>query len=222
MQKITKFFREDNCGNFMINPKIDRILREIEKQEEYEQKNPDQIPTFEKVLAIGRNTGIFFNILLQNMKAKKILEIGMSIGYSTMWFAEALSKNDGKIITIDQDEKKIHRAKLNFENAGLQNYIEIKHGDALEIISKIRQDPNLEESFDFVFIDADKERYIQYFDAVLPLVKKGGIIAADNILFPERFQKFTTPYVEHVKKTPNIRTVTIPIDNGEELSLKVA
>ena len=206
----------------MINPKIDSILREIEKQEEFEQKNPHQMPASEKVLAIGRNTGIYYNILLHSIKAKKILEIGMSTGYSTMWFAEALSKNSGKIITIDQDEKKIQRAKLNFENAGLQNLIEIKHGDALEIISKIRKDPNSEESFDFVFIDADKERYIQYFDAVLPLVKKGGFIAADNILFPERFQKFTKPYVTHVNKTSNIRTVTIPIDNGEELSLKLS
>ncbi len=206
----------------MINSKIDVILKEIEKQEEFEQKNPEQIPNSEKVLAIGRNTGILFNIILQNMKAKKILEIGMSTGYSTIWFAEALGKNDGKIITIDQDEKKIQRAKLNFKNVGLENFIEIKHGDALEVVSQIKQDHDSEESFDFVFIDADKERYIQYFDAVLPLVKKGGIIAADNILFPERFQKFTKPYVEHVKKTPNIRTVTIPIDNGEELSLKLA
>ncbi len=206
----------------MINSKIDVILKEIEKQEEFEQKNPQQIPNSEKVLAIGRNTGILFNIILQNMKAKKILEIGMSTGYSTIWFAEALGKNDGKIITIDQDEKKIQRAKLNFKNVGLENFIEIKHGDALEVVSQIKQDHDSEESFDFVFIDADKERYIQYFDAVLPLVKKGGIIAADNILFPERFQKFTKPYVEHVKKTPNIRTVTIPIDNGEELSLKLA
>ena len=206
----------------MINLKIDSILKEIEKQEEFEQKNPEQIPNSEKVLAIGRNTGILFNIILQNMKAKKILEIGMSTGYSTIWFAEALGKNDGKIITIDQDEKKIQRAKLNFKNVGLENFIEIKHGDALKVVSQIKQDHDSEESFDFVFIDADKERYIQYFDAVLPLVKKGGIIAADNILFPERFQKFTKPYVEHVKKTPNIRTVTIPIDNGEELSLKLA
>ena len=206
----------------MINPKIDLILREIEKQEEFEQKNPHQIPASEKVLAIGRDTGIFYNILLQTIKAKKVLEIGMSTGYSTMWFAEAVSKNNGKIFSIDQDEKKINRAKTNFANAGLTDFIEIIHGNALEIISKIKKDCKSFESFDFVFIDADKERYIQYFDEVLPLVKKGGLIAADNILFPERFQKFTGPYVEHVKKNSNVRTVTIPIDNGEELSLKIS
>jgi len=205
----------------MIDPKIDTILQEIEKQEEFEQKNPNQIPHSEKVLAIGRNTGMFYNALLHAIKAKKILEIGMSIGYSTIWFAEALSKNDGRIITIDKDEKKILRAKENFERANLENFIDIQQGDALEIISQIGKDPTLSESFDFVFIDADKERYIQYFDEVLPLVKRGGLIAADNILFPERFRKFTNLYVNHVQKTPNIRTVTIPIDNGEELSLKL-
>ena len=206
----------------MINPKIDLILREIEKQEEFEQKNPHLIPHSEKVLAIGRDTGMFYNILLQTIKAKKVLEIGMSTGYSTMWFAEAVSKNDGKVISIDQDEKKINRAKTNFTNAELTNFIEIIHGNALDIISKIKKDHKSFESFDFVFIDADKERYIQYFDEVLPLVKKGGLIAADNILFPEKFQKYTKPYVDHVKKNPNVKTVTIPLDNGEELSLKLS
>ena len=205
----------------MVDPKIDCILREIEKQEKFEQQNPHAIPNSEKVLAIGRDTGIFYNILLQSIKAKNVLEIGMSTGYSTIWFAEAISKNNGKIITIDQDVKKIQRAKKNFEMTGLQDLIEIKHGDALEMISQINKEPGSSESFDFVFIDADKERYIQYFDAVLPLVKKGGIIAADNILFPERFQKFTKPYVKHVHNIPNIKSVTVPIDNGEELSLKL-
>lgn len=205
----------------MVDPKIDGILQEIEKQEKFEQQNPHAIPNSEKVLAIGRDTGIFYNILLQSIKAKKVLEIGMSTGYSTIWFAEAISKNNGKIITIDQDVKKIQRAKKNFEMTGLQDLIEIKHGDALEMISQINKESGSSESFDFVFIDADKERYIQYFDAILPLVKKGGIIAADNILFPERFQKFTKPYVKHVHNIPNIKSVTVPIDNGEELSLKL-
>ncbi len=90
------------------------------------------------------------------------------------------------------------------------------------MLSDINNNFNSAESFDFVFIDADKERYTQYFDAVLPMVKIGGLIGADNILFPERFQKFTNLYVKHVRKNPTIRSVTIPIDNGEELSIKLA
>ncbi|MFB5602804.1 MAG: O-methyltransferase [Candidatus Nitrosomaritimum aestuariumsis] len=205
----------------MIDSKIDSVLQRIEEQEKFEQENPHEIPNSEKVLAIGRNTGIFYNILLHTMKAKNILEIGLSTGYSTMWFADAISKTNGNIITIDFDQKKIKRAKKNFDDAKVDNFIEIRHGDALEVLSEISQEKNLQNFFDFVFIDADKERYIQYFDSVLPLVKTGGIIGADNILYPERFQKFTIPYVEHVRKNPKIKSVTIPIDNGEELSLKL-
>jgi len=206
----------------MLDSKIDTVLKRIEEQEKFEQENPYEIPNSEKVLAIGRNTGIFYNILLQSMDAKKILEIGMSSGYSTIWFAEAISKKTGgKIITIDQDKKKIERAKRNFEEAGLSDLIDIRNGDALEVILDIKNESNSSESFDFVFIDADKERYIQYFDAILPMVKPGGLIGADNILFPERFQKFSNLYVKHVRNNPKIRSVTIPIDNGEELSLKL-
>jgi len=204
----------------MISSKIETVLNKIEKQEKLEQEYPNQIPNSEKVLAIGRDTGIFYNILLHGIKAKNILEIGMSTGYSTIWFADAISKNNGKIITIDHDEKKIERAKKNFEDAGLSDLIEIHHGDALKVISSIKDKLQSSEYFDFIFIDADKERYIQYFDNVLPILKKGGLIGADNILFPERFQKFTKPYVEHVRKNPKIKSVTLPIDNGEELSLK--
>ncbi|MFB5647660.1 MAG: O-methyltransferase [Candidatus Nitrosomaritimum yanchengensis] len=205
----------------MVSSKIDFVLKKIERQEKFEQENPHQIPNSEKVLAIGRDTGIFYNILLQTMKAKNILEIGMSTGYSAMWFADAISKQDGRIITIDNDQQKIERAINNFEEAGVNNLIEIRKGDALEVLSEIcKKYP--QGFFDFVFIDADKERYIQYFDAVLPLVRINGIIGADNILYPERFQKFTTPYVEYVRKNPKIRSVTIPIDNGEEISLKLS
>jgi predicted O-methyltransferase YrrM len=207
----------------MLDTRIDNVLRRIEEQEKFEQENPSKIPNSEKVLSIGRDTGIFYNILLQNITAKKILEIGMSVGYSTIWFADSISKKpDGKIVTIDNDEKKIERAKKNFEESGISEIIDIRHGDALKILSEINNESNSFESFDFIFIDADKERYIQYFDAALPLLKPGGFIGADNILFPERFQKFTNLYVKHVRKNPNIRSVTIPIDNGEELSLKLA
>jgi predicted O-methyltransferase YrrM len=207
----------------MLESKIDNVLKRIEDQEKFEQENPHKIPNSEKVLSIGRDTGIFYNILLQNMATKKILEIGMSVGYSTIWFADSISKkHDGKIITIEQDIKKIERAKKNFKDAEVSNFIEICHGDALKVLSDISNETKSSETFDFVFIDADKERYIQYFDAVLPMVKPGGLIGADNILFPERFQKFTNLYVQHVRKNQSIRSVTIPIDNGEELSLKLA
>ena len=206
----------------MIDEKIDGVLKKLEKQETFERDNPSKIQQFEKMLAITRNIGLFYNVLLHGIKAKKILEIGTSTGYSTLWFAEAIiANNEGKIITIDQDGNKIVRAKKNFEEAGVSNLIEIRKGDALEILSQIREEFDSKETFDFIFIDADKERYIQYFDMVFPLLKTGGFIGADNILWPEKFAGLIKPYVEHVKNNPKVRSVTVPIDNGEELSIKI-
>ena len=86
----------------VINEKIDQILKKLEKQEIYERENPSKVEQSEKMLAITRNIGLFYNILLRGMNAKKILEIGTSTGYSALWFAEAISgKNDGKIIIVE-------------------------------------------------------------------------------------------------------------------------
>jgi len=175
------------------------------------------------MLSITRNIGLFYNIFLRSTGAKNILEIGTSVGYSTIWFAEALRENLGtKIISLEQDSKKIERAKKNFVTAGVEQYVEILQGDALETLSKISNQKESLSKFDFIFIDADKERYIQYFDMSLPLLKKGGVIGADNIVYPERFNELMKDYVNHVKNTPNVRTVTIPIDNGEEITMKLS
>ncbi len=207
----------------MIDEKIDQVLRTLEKQAKFEEEYQDKVERSERMLSITRNIGLFYNIFLRSTGAKNILEIGTSVGYSTIWFAEALRENLGtKIISLEQDSKKIERAKKNFVTAGVEQYVEILQGDALETLSKISNQKESLSKFDFIFIDADKERYIQYFDMSLPLLKKGGVIGADNIVYPERFNEMMKDYVNHVKNTPNVRTVTIPIDNGEEITMKLS
>ncbi len=207
----------------MIDEKIDQVLRRLEKQAKFEEEYQDKVGRSERMLSITRNIGLFYNIFLRSTGAKNILEIGTSVGYSTIWFAEALRENLGtKIISLEQDSKKIERAKKNFVTAGIEQYVEILQGDALETLSKISNQKESLSKFDFIFIDADKERYIQYFDMSLPLLKKGGVIGADNIVYPERFNEMMKDYVNHVKNTPNVRTVTIPIDNGEEITMKLS
>jgi predicted O-methyltransferase YrrM len=207
----------------MINEKIQYVLSRLEKDIDYETKHLDEIPSEKRLNCISKNIGMFYNILLKSINAKNILEIGMSVGYSGLWFADAVMSNkqlNGQIITIDREKFKIDSARRNFEEAGADSLIKIREGEARKILHEIKAEFN-ENYFDFIFIDADKESYIEYFDLCLPLVRKGGIIGADNILFPERFNEMMADYLSHVRSKSNVQSVTIPIDNGEEVTIKL-
>jgi len=206
----------------MINEKIQNVLSRLEKDIDYENSHRNEIPGEKRLNCISKNIGTFYNILLKSINAKKILEIGMSVGYSGLWFADAIMSNTqgGQIITIDREQFKIDTATRNFEEAGVSSLIKIREGEARKILHEIKEEFG-ENYFDFIFIDADKESYIEYFDLCLPLVRKGGIIGADNILFPERFNKMMADYLSHVRNNPNVQSVTVPIDNGEEVTIKL-
>ena len=208
----------------MINEKIQNVLSRLEKDINYENSHRDEIFPQERMNCISKNIGMFYNIMLKSINAKKILEIGMSVGYSGLWFADAVMSNtqsDGQIITIDRERFKIDNAKKNFEEAGVSSLIKIRDGDARKVLHDIKEEFG-KNYFDFIFIDADKESYIEYFDLCLPLVRKGGIIGADNILLPERFNEMMVDYLSHVRSNPNVQSVTIPIDNGEEITIKLS
>ena len=207
----------------MINEKIQNVLSRLEKDIDYENSHRDEVTSEKRLNCISKNIGMFYNIMLKSINAKKILEIGMSVGYSGLWFADAVissAQSDGQIITIDREKFKIDKATQNFEEAGIDSLIKIREGEAKKILREIKEEFG-ENYFDFIFIDADKESYIEYFDLCLPLVRKGGIIGADNILFPERFNEMMEDYLSHVRNNPNVQSVTVPIDNGEEITFKL-
>ncbi len=208
----------------MINEKIQNVLSRLEKDIDYENTHRNEVPREKRLNCISKNIGMFYNVLLKSINAKKILEIGMSVGYSGLWFADVVmsgTQSDGQIITIDREKFKIDKATQNFEEAGVKSLIKIKQGEARKILHEIKAEFG-ENYFDFIFIDADKESYIEYFDLCLPLVRKGGIIGADNILFPERFNEMMGDYLSHVRNNPNVQSITVPIDNGEEITIKLS
>ena len=207
----------------MINEKIQNVLSRLEKDIDYENSHRSEVPSEERLNCISKNIGMFYNIMLKSINAKKILEIGMSVGYSGLWFADAVmssTQSGGQIITIDREKFKIDKATQNFDEAGVSSLIKIREGEARKILHEIKEEFG-ENYFDFIFIDADKESYIEYFDLCLPLVRKGGIIGADNILFPERFNEMMADYLSHVRSNPSVQSVTVPIDNGEEVTFKL-
>ncbi|WP_299292283.1 O-methyltransferase [Nitrosopumilus sp.] len=202
-----------------MNSDISRVLERLESQSQLEKARKVDVPPEDRMLAITKETGELLNMILRLKNAKNVLEIGMSTGYSTIWCAEAILEEQGQIITIEQNPSKITRAEKNFEDAKVANNITIKQGTARDILSKLNQEYN--EFFDFVLIDADKENVIEYFDSVLPMVSAGGVIITDNMLYPEKYKEHMAKYAKHIKKYQNVRTITSPIGNGEEITIKL-
>jgi caffeoyl-CoA O-methyltransferase len=199
-----------------VDSKVLSVISRLNRQSNRERSGRVKVVPDQEMLAITADTGIFFSILLKAIKAKRILEVGTSVGFSTLWFADAMGKKrNTKVITIEMNSQKVEQALKNFKEAGVDKMIEIKQGIALDLLHK------LEGKFDFVFLDADKENIIRYFDLVLPMVRNGGIIAADNMLYPDHFRPAMRKYARHVHTKPNIQSVTLPIGMGEEITIKL-
>jgi caffeoyl-CoA O-methyltransferase len=211
-----------------------RVLNRLEERSKLERSGKVSVLRRNMMLAITYETGLFFNILLKAMKAKRALEIGTSTGYSALWLAEALLHNktsnksrrldsDKALITIEKDPRKIKRASKNFSDAKVSDKIYLMGGPALENLLKLSKRTLKNKSlFDFIFLDADKENLKQYFDLVLPLLRDGGIIATDNVLYPEDYRPIMKSFLKYVRAKPDIKSVTIPIGHGEEITTKCA
>jgi len=197
------------------------VLEELEVQSSIEKSKKVNILPENRMLSITKETGELLNMILRLKKAKNMLEIGTSVGYSTIWCAEAILEQSGKIITVEKNPDKIKRAKRNFEKAEIQDTIQIKKGLALGILKKLSKQHKYRDFFDFVLIDADKENIIEYFDLIFPMVSFGGIIITDNMLYPKKYRNSMKRFLEHLKTNPHIKTITSDIGNGEEITIKI-
>ncbi len=155
---------------------------------------------------VSPETGRFFHFMLQAMVARRVLEIGTSNGYSTLWLVDALEKTGGWLTTLEQDEKKVEMATENLEKADLKDRVEIIHGDARETIE------DLDKRFDFIFIDADKESYVHYLTHALRLVRPGGVIVADNV---ESHASELGEFLAMIEKDPWLEDVRLPFGGGQ-------
>ena len=200
---------------------ISNILEKLEEQSTLEKLRKVDIAPEDRMLAITKETGELLNMILRLKNAKNMLEVGTSTGYSTIWCAEAIYEQSGKIITIEQNPNKIKRAKENFQKAGIADTITIKKGLAMQILRELNLQKEYKDFFDFVLIDADKENVIEYFDLILPMVSAGGVIITDNMLYPEKYKQDMKKFSDYLKKNPKLRTITTPIGNGEEITIKL-
>lgn len=152
---------------------------------------------------------LLHDLILKN-NYTQALEIGTSTGHSGIWIAWALSKTGGKLITIDIDESRHKEALANFRKAGLSEYIDARLGDAHEIV------PALDGPFDFVFSDADKNWYKNYFIAVYPKLTSGGCFTAHNV---RNGMYGIKEFLDYVKNLPDMETT---IDNSSSSGVSIS
>ena len=151
--------------------------------------------------------------ILDEIKPKKILEIGTAVGYSAICFSEYLQEN-GKIDTIERDTERVKEARKNIKKAEVEEKINIYEGDAVEIL------PTLNDEYDVVFIDAAKGKYPFFLNQALRMIKPGGVIFADNILYKGYVM---SDYNKHKQRTAarNLRAYIAEITNNEKLETEI-
>ena len=147
------------------------------------------------MMNVPQEDGRILRMLTEAIGAKHVVEIGTSNGYSGIWFCLALRTTGGKLTTHDIDEGRASLARENFKRAGVDNMVTLVMGDAHETITKLKG------PIDVVFIDADKEGYLDYLTKLLPLVRPGGLILSHNI------GMIGQDYIDAITKNPNLETV---------------
>ncbi|HEY5749186.1 MAG TPA: O-methyltransferase [Chryseolinea sp.] len=163
----------------------------------------------------GHMQGRFLSMISHMIQPKRILEIGTYTGYSALCMAEGLHA-DGKIITLDINEELETRVRGYFKESGLNAKIDYRVGDARTII------PTLNETFDLVFIDADKENYARYFDLVFDKVRMGGFLLADNVLWSgkvlqgdvDKDTKAIIDFNAKIQNDPRVENALLPLRDG--------
>lgn len=173
---------------------------------------------------VTKEVAEYLKFIVKTHKVKNILEVGTAIGYSGILMAKEIVGQDGKLYTIEIDEERYNQAQENIKKSGLNNIVSIK-GDAVEEIKKI------EENFDFVFIDASKGHYMDFFEDSIKLLNKNGIIFIDNIMFrgylykeyPKRFKtivKRLDSFIDSLYNREDGDFVLLPFGDGVGLFYK--
>lgn len=208
-------FISEELENYVANhsQKEPQLLKELDIETHQKIMQPRMLS--------GHFQGRVLSMLSKIINPKNILEIGTFTGYATLCLAEGLAEN-GTIDTIDNNEELFDFQKKYFEASDYKNQIFQHLGNALEII------PTLNKKFDLVFIDADKQNYSNYFEMIVPMMNKGGIILSDNVLWSGKVleevkanDKSTNALLEYNKLLKNdlrVETVLLPIRDGLTVS----
>ena len=190
----------------------------------YELRRETELKCLNPIMLSGKIQGNFLAIISKLIKPFNVLEIGTYTGYSTLCIAEGLNPA-GMIHTIDKNEELLQIQNKYFEKSGLKNQIRQYTGNALTII------PKLKIEFDLIFLDADKENYVKYLELISPILKPGGVLLTDNVLWhgkilessknQDRITRLIDSFNKKILENKSLKTVMLPLRDGISLTIKL-
>ena len=191
----------------MLDDRVRAVLARLEAEDADERARG--LPSEERSRQVARTTGQFLFGLVAPQTDCEVLEIGGSRGYSTIWIAAGVRHLGGRVLSLESDPAKCAAWRRNVAEAGLGDTAELIEGDAFESL------PAIDDVFDLVFIDAEKDDYESLFELARPKVEPGALFVADNVL---SHADALAEYSRRRQADPTLESVTVPLDRGIELS----
>jgi len=192
----------------VLDEKVRAVLARLEAEDAKERE--EGILREQRARQVARTTGQFLLALVAPQWDCEVLEIGGSRGYSSIWFGAGVRYLGGHVLSLEADPSKCEVWRRNVAEAGLEDWADLVEGDAFERL------PEIQDVFDIVFIDAEKEDYERLFELARDKVEPGALFIADNVLSHE---ETLGAYSEARKADPTLESVTVPLDRGLELSV---
>ena len=189
---------------------LDIVKAELERFGEANDSAMTERPR--RMLNITRDTGEFLAVLVWATAARRVLEIGTSNGYSTLWLADAARAIGGSVTTVEVAEYKVGLAANNFARCGLSPFIKLVHEDAGRLLRQ--SDPG---AYDLIFLDSERPEYPGWWPHIRRVLRPGGLLIVDNAI---SHVDQMAPFVALVTADPQFKTSLVPVGNGEFLAVK--
>jgi caffeoyl-CoA O-methyltransferase len=192
----------------VLDERVRTVLERLEREDADERAR--DLPAAQRARQVARTTGQFLFALVAPQTDCEVLEIGGSRGYSSIWLAAGVRHLGGRVLSLENDPAKAEAWRRNVAEAGLEEWAELVEGDAFETLER------LEDVFDVVFLDAEKDDYERLFALARGTLEPGGLVVADNVLsHPDPLALYSAAR----QADATLSSVTIPLDRGLELSV---
>jgi caffeoyl-CoA O-methyltransferase len=192
----------------VLDDRVRAVLQRLEAEDADERERG--VPREERARQVERSTGQFLFALVAPQWDCEVLEIGGSRGYSSVWLGAGVRHLGGRVLSLENDPAKVAAWRRNIAEAGLEDWVELVEGDSFEEL------PQIQDVFDIVFIDAEKEDYERLFELARDKLEPGALVVADNVLSHE---ETLGAYSRARQSDPTLESVTLPLDRGLELSV---